>query len=107
MRSYPSRVRTEALKQCENREMVAARSRSRGQSIPLPSLSPPLVESTEDSDLESEKAQELEEEDEIPLSSKSEQKVSQEGWTYQLNVVAFCGKKCVYSKVKITRINIY
>jgi hypothetical protein len=95
-RSQNSRLRTEAWKQRENREIAAAKSTSRAKSIPLPRES---SQSGEESGKESDESEESEGEGETQLSQKSKQKVSREDWTYQLNVIAFCGKKCVYSKV--------
>jgi hypothetical protein len=95
-RSQSSRVRAEAWKQRENRELATTRAVGRTKSIPVPGLA---SQSEEESSKESDNLEESDEEEEIPLSSKSKQKVPREDWTYQLNVVAFCGKKCIYSKV--------
>jgi hypothetical protein len=89
---------TESQKQRENRAIAAAKSNPPTKSI-LCRVTPPSDE---------ELSVEEEIEDETPLP-KPKQKVSIDDWTYQLLIVAYCGKRCVYSKVKpqkISQVNI-
>jgi hypothetical protein len=87
---------TESQKQRENCTIAAEKSNLSSKSRVIRNRTPilPVDEETSDND-----------EEQLPPPPKPKQKVSIEDWTYQLVVAAYCDKKCIYSKVKLTKIN--
>ena len=94
-RSENSRRITESQKQRENRAIAAEKLNPPPKSQRIRPSSP-VFSNEEQSD-----------DDEEPQAPppKPRQKISIEDWTYQLVVAAYCGKNCVCSKVKPTKIN--